>query len=155
MFLAQTIPCASLGFLSSFDALFKFSNGSSNAKTIDPIVEVNKMRHSLAMLESHILYNQRHQPPSTSSHPHSSPLASSSRPSFDFSASAAADLSSSRFSPPVEHINEAMKQEVIEDVHLDSSMADINPPGKTGRSDQAGFYTGATSTVSHLTSVSI
>lgn len=109
------------------------------------------MRHSLAMLESHILYSQRHQPPPTSQ-PQSSPLTSNARPSFDFSASAATGPSSGRFSPSVEPVNGPMKQEVVDgDVPFDSSMADI--PGKTGRSDQAGFYAGATSAVSHLTSV--
>lgn len=112
------------------------------------------MKQSLALLESQILWNQRQQT-STVSQYHTSPLASSSRPSFDFNSSnAVAGPSTARFTQSVEptSMGGAMKQEAPEgDAAFEPSTVD--PPGKNGRSDHAGFYTGATSTVSHLTSV--
>lgn len=114
---------------------------SSSFSRIDPSAEFSRIRHSLNLLEAHILQGTQN-PPLTGS--------SMSPPSTAIPRNGLQRIPSS-----ARKSNES-KDQSDKDSDMSGSQAKTGEaPGMLGQSDPSGFYAGPTSTLSHLIAVSI
>lgn len=116
--------------------------GSSRFSRVDPSAEFSRIRHSLNLLESHILQNTRNVLPTGTS-------ASPPNTAIPRNASQRVPSGAARKLNEVKDLGE-------KDADLSGGQSKTgDAPGMLGQSDPSGFYAGPTSTLSHLIAVSI